>query len=79
MNQSLKFRASVDSKVIGYAKTLPAAKRILSAKKIKEVGGSFASGYIDQFDHEQEPNDWMQVAQRVIASSGNPAGWYNEI
>tara|TARA_R110002073_G_C9105717_1_gene549186 strand:+ start:312 stop:584 length:273 start_codon:yes stop_codon:yes gene_type:complete len=78
--EDMKFRASVDSKVIGYAKSLNACKKMLSAKKIKEVGGGFSTGYVDEFDHEWQPDDWQQVASRIIAGSGMAAsaGWYSD-
>jgi len=77
--EDMKFRASVDSKVIGFSPSLNACKKMLTAKKIKEVGGGFSTGYVDEFDHEYAPNDWQQIASRIVGSGhAVPAGWYSD-
>jgi len=47
------YRSSIDSKVIGYFTTVTAAKKALSVKAIRQIGGGYSAGYIDLFD----PND----------------------
>ena len=66
------FRACVDNSVIGYYSSKTKAKRVLTVKKIKAVGGAGADGYIDIKDPTQE-DGWRCLMHRV---TGYDAGWY---
>lgn len=70
----LRFRASTDGTVLGYFKSISAAKRHLTVKRLKEHNS--LDGYIDEFcpDHPEVLEDiesnlgWKCVAHRVCGN-----------
>lgn len=74
-DNTYKYRACASGSHMGYFKTVKAAMRAMTVKKIHEVGGTGADGFIDERD-ANEYEGWRCIKHRVTMPR-DMAGWYD--